>query len=248
VRKQMYSVVSRALSRFGLRLVPSRSLPLGDVQAFCEGLRDRGLVPRHVFDVGANRGDWSRAAREVFPDADYTLIEPQIEMRPSLERFCAETKHARWINAGAGAEQGEMKITVFPDTVSSSFAITDAQAREWGLEQRAVPIVTLDAVAAELGAVPEMVKLDVEGFEQEVLKGSASLLGKTEIFLLEMALLRPYAGSMPFSESVAHMAEIGYRPYDFTSFQHRPYDGALAICELAFAREDGLLRSHLDWR
>jgi hypothetical protein len=52
---------------------------------------------------------------------------------------------------------------------------------------------------------------------------------------------------MTFAETIAFMDERGYVVYDFTGVQPRPYDGALGLCEVAFAKSDGLLRSSLDW-
>jgi FkbM family methyltransferase len=176
------------------------------------------------------------------------LIEPQVEMRPFLDRFCQETDGARWINAGAGASEGELKLTVFPDTVSSSFCITDAEAKAWGLSQRVVEVVTLDQVCRDvLRAIPDIVKIDVEGFEPEVLSGSQTLLGQTEVFLIELTLFGQHTNGKVFHEMIALMADYGYRVYDFTMFLSRPYDGAIGLCEVAFAREDGFLRSHADW-
>lgn len=240
--------IQNVLRRFGYHVVRSRNVPWADLGVFCAHVAARGFRPLHVLDVGANRGDWSRVARRTFPDATFTLIEPQVEMRPHLDRFCAETPGARWLNAGAGAAMGELELTLFPDSVSSSFALSRDQARQMGLPQRMVPLLTLDHVCSEiLHATPELVKLDVEGFEYEVLKGSRSLLGRTELFLLELCFFEPRTHAKPFHEMVAIMADFGYRPYDFTMFMARPRDGALGLCELAFARDDGFLRSYRGW-
>jgi hypothetical protein len=40
-------------------------------------LKQLGFAPRHIVDVGANHGDWTRAAIQFSPDAPYALIEPQ---------------------------------------------------------------------------------------------------------------------------------------------------------------------------
>ncbi len=68
-----------------------------------------------------------------------------------------------------------------------------------------------------------------------------------ELFLIELHLF-PFRPSAPtFDGFVAIMAELGYRPYDFTWFMRRPLDGALALCEVAFARDDGVLRASSAW-
>jgi FkbM family methyltransferase len=245
--EQAKSVVKKLLGRFGLRVLRSTNMPQADVAAFCAGISARGFSPRHIFDVGANRGDWSRAAQAVFPDAIFTLIEPQGEMEPFLNRFQEDSPGARWIRAGAGATKGELKLAAAPDTVSSSFAVSEKEASQFGWTQRTVPVVTLDDVCRDIGAFPEIVKIDVEGFERDVLQGAQTLLGNTEVFLLELTLFRPRTNAMTFAETIAFMDERGYVVYDFTGFQPRPYDGALGLCEVAFAKSDGLLRSSLDW-
>jgi FkbM family methyltransferase len=248
VRRLVLARLTKVLHRFGYVVVPKRRLPHGDVVAFCANAAARGFAPSRIFDVGANRGDWSRGVRDVFPDAQYTLIEPQIEMAADLDAFCAQTPGARWINAGAGARNGELSLTIAHNPASSSFAITEEHAVAWGLKQRSVPIVTLDSVCEQIGAIPELVKLDVEGFEREVLEGARSLIGVTEVFLLELTMFEPHTGAMTFAESVALMSSLGYHAYDFTMFAGRPYDGAVGLCEVAFVRDGGVLRAHRGWR
>jgi len=219
-----------------------------DVTTFCEKVRKRGFIPKNILDVGANKGTWSERAWKVFPSAHFTLIEPQIEMKPFLDEFC-EKHNANWINAGAGAEEGSLPLTVVPDTVSSSFTISGDDAINNSFERRVVPVTTLDAVCRNsIGSIPEMVKLDVEGFEYEVLRGSGTLLGKSELILVELVFIGENLGARKFHELVNFMADVGYKGYDFTSFEFRPYDGALGLCEMAFALDSGILRTHKEWR
>lgn len=241
-------IIHSILQRFGYKLIHNEKFPKGDLTYFCNSILNRGFKPTHILDVGANKGVWSSAVKKVFPSSNFTLIEPQIEMRPYLDKFCSETPGSRWINAGAGATEGELLFTVSKDTVSSSFSISTEDAIERGMEQRSVPVLTLDSVCRDtIGTIPEMVKLDVEGFEYEVLKGSSTLLKKSEIFLIEIVFFGEHEIAKQVHEMFVIMNDFGYKPYDFTSFERRPYDGALGISEIAFAREDGFLRSHKGW-
>lgn len=244
-----FSTIQKIIGRFGYRIIDNRKMPQGDLTTFCKNIFARGFYPQHIIDVGANKGKWSRRVKNVFTNSIFTLIEPQIEMIPYLERFCSEAKGARWINAGAGAKEGELMFTVIPDTVSSSFAIPENEAKKLGFQQRIVPIVTLDHVCKDIiGAVPDLIKLDVEGFEYEVLKGSLTLLGKSELILLELSFFGQHKIAKQVHEIFPIMADFGYHVYDFTWFQHRPYDGALGQCEIAFALTNGSLRSYLSWK
>lgn len=151
------------LAHVEFQMTRSDEIGRGAVGAFCAHIRSRGFAPRHIFDVGANKGDWSREAKRNFPGCRVTLIEPQIEMSAYLDRFCAETDGSRWINAGAGGFDGHAEFTVCGDSVSSSFLITREEATRELWQQRTVPLITLDSVCRDgLIPAPDLVKVDVE--------------------------------------------------------------------------------------
>jgi FkbM family methyltransferase len=225
-------------------VVPVRRMPNADMVSCLWNLASRGFEPRHIVDVGANHAKWSREASRVFPRSSYTLIEPQKEMEPFLSRFCAGHGNRRFLIAGAGASNGQLEFTVHPNTVSSSFAYSPEERMKHGLKSRMVPLVTIDHVAKTiLGAVPDIIKIDAEGFEQEVVKGSQSLLGKTEVIFLEWNFLGKPSEPNEAYNLISFMAERDYVLYDFTWFGRRKFDGALELCEAAFVRRDGYLRS-----
>jgi Methyltransferase FkbM domain len=78
------------------------------------------------------------------------------------------------------------------------------------------------------------VKLDVEGFELEALRGGASLFGRTDVFLIEVALYR-FVDRPLLHDIVAYMASKGYFVYEIAGFIRRPYDGAVGLMDLCFA-------------
>jgi hypothetical protein len=91
--------------------------------------------------------------------------------------------------------------------------------------------------------VPDFVKLDVEGSELDALRGGDVILGRTELFVIELALFR-FVERPVFHEVVAFMAAHGYAVYDIGDPIRRPFDGALGLIDVFFAREDGYLRRH----
>ena len=238
----------RIMQTIRFRLTRAFKFPKGNVTSCLLNLAERGFEPQHIFDVGANEASWSRCARQVYPKCGITLIEPQIEMKGDLDAFCSRNKDCRWILAGAGAEAGELPFTVNPDTVSSTFTFSQEKADAAGFERRMVPVLTLDSLVEENGGViPDIVKVDAEGFESQILQGAKTLLGETELFFLELHLFGDGPNPSGFVEMTAAMDELGYVPYDFTWFGKRPHDGAIGLCEVAFARKRGTLRKHLGW-
>jgi FkbM family methyltransferase len=227
--------------RFRYRITHHSKFPKGDLIAFFYQLAARDFLPRHIIDVGANKGKWSRKARAVFRDCTFTLIEPQREMQPRLAALCRQAPGSRSICAGAGAEPGELTFTVHPDTVSSSFNISETEASQRRFERRVVPIITLDdVVRSEQGRIPDLVKIDAEGFEPQVMRGAESLIGKTELFLLEACLMTPPPNWPTTLELLTMMDDYGYELFDITTLQR--HGGELTLAEIAFVRRGGLLR------
>ena len=236
--------------RRDLSLVPagSEGRPIGDVKRFLEDVRARGFRPRGILDVGANRGRWTLLALSIFPDAEVVMVEPQEEMRPILEAICAGRRRVELICAGAGKEAEQLVQTIWDDLDGSSFLppVNEGQLRNG--KQRLTQMVTIDGILDQRSSiVPDLVKLDIQGFELEALKGAASLFGRTELFILETSLF-PFMPGMPtFPDCVQFMHERGYDLYDVAGYLRRPYDGALGQVDLAFARSGGKLRRSSQW-
>jgi hypothetical protein len=171
-----------------------------------------------IFDVGAADGTWTSDVRPIFPEARFVLVEPRTT---SIEPT---------VRAAVGAREGTLTLT---DWGTGSTLIP--QDHSVGDTHYQVPVTTLDVLAQQFG-MPDFVKLDVEGFELEALRGATTLFGKTDLFVVEVALYR-FMERPIFHEVVAFMAEREYLVYDIAGFIRRPYDGAVGLMDLCFARK-----------
>jgi len=255
----MKRIIRRALRSLGYELnrvsiereviLPaSPRRPIGHILMFLEDVRARGFEPRGLIDVGANQGGWTRMALSVFPAAEVIMIEPQQEMRPFLDKLCAERQGLEFIPAGAGSRSGELAQTIWDDLAGSSFLPEVSADGIRAGRQRITPMVTIDhLLEARPGFHPDLVKLDVQGYELEVLKGGESLFARSELMILETSLYR-FLPNMPLAiDCLNFMAERGFELYDVTESLRRPLDGALGQIDLAFARAGGLLRRSSSW-
>ena len=152
-------------------------------------MQGRGFAPKHIIDVGANHGNWTRRALKYFPDAYYTLVEPQDHLRTHVQDLLGRDGKIRWIGAVRATEPGTLPFTIsyrdyfssFTPTTRGSKGCRDTPNRSPGNHsQRNRP--TSDA------PFPDMIKIDAEGFDLRVLAGASKLVGKTEIFLLEATI------------------------------------------------------------
>jgi FkbM family methyltransferase len=128
-----------------------------------------------VFDVGANQGEYA----EIFANegARVIAIEPNTAFETRL-RALAKSSAIQPVFAAIGEEVGEAVLNVCStpgfstlvdrkaDWIESSPDYKDVR---WTHELK-VSVTTLDLLAKDFGE-PEFVKIDVEGFEINVLRG-----------------------------------------------------------------------------
>lgn len=130
-----------------------------------------------VFDVGSHVGDRVASFRRL--GARVVAVEPQPALAFTLKAIYGRDPQVTIERKAVGKSSGtiEMKINLDNPTVSTaSGAFIDAAKGAQGWEGQAwkktiaVPVTTLDALIAAHGT-PSFVKIDVEGFEAEVLAG-----------------------------------------------------------------------------
>lgn len=226
----------------------SRHRPVGNIEMFLEDVRARGFKPAGILDIGANCGDWTRMALSVFPESRVIMFEPQEEMRLKLEAYCSENSNVECIHAGAGKEDGELIQTIWKDLKGSSFLPKADQAKIDQGRQRITPIVTVDSVLGERpDFVPDLVKLDIQGFELEALRGATAIFGLAELIILETSLYEFLPGQPLTIDCFNFMKAKGYNFYDVADYIRRPLDGALGQIDIAFAKSNGMLRESRLW-
>jgi FkbM family methyltransferase len=130
-----------------------------------------------VFDIGAHVGDRVAAFRRLH--ARVVAVEPQPALVKTLRLFYGRDKKVTIEAAAVGRQPGEIELSLNIDNPTVSTASTEFiaaaagapgwQDQKWGKRLR-VPLTTIDALIARYG-VPAFIKIDVEGFEAEVLAG-----------------------------------------------------------------------------
>lgn len=149
------------------RVRPHRMSGLLDDIKFYQSLIPEGAL---CFDVGANIGEKSEALLEA--GARVVSFEPNPVVLPELQARCGRYQDWNGVKSAVGSGSAIAKLHAAQSHGMSSLS------GEWGGEIVAtydVPVVTLDS-AIEYFGCPYFCKIDVEGWEIEVLKGLTQLL------------------------------------------------------------------------
>ncbi len=245
IKKIIVKTINRAGRRWGYELSrPASNYNKNDLLfTFYNNLKQIGFEPKHIVDVGANHGTWTREALKYFPDAYFTLLEPQYWLKDSMLDILTSNSKVKFNAVGAGAANGTFNFTIVNRDDSCSFRLTEEEAAAQGLEQIKLPVVTLNDLLAESNLpIPDIIKIDAEGLDIDVLKGASNYFGKTEIFMVEVGVVNKTFDNS-FLNMINYMDNNGYILFDITDI-NRPFTPkVLWLAELVFVKKHGFIDS-----
>jgi FkbM family methyltransferase len=194
-----------------------------------------GVHPVAAIDIGAYRGDWTRLFKGVFPHARVLMVEAQERCRTDLEAVCQEFPGHVWHRlALLGSSNGRRVRFVEMETGSSVFEEASPYQRNYVEKE----VVTLDTLAQQQPefSTADFLKLDVQGYEIEILEGAHQVLQHAEFVLLEASLV-PINDHCPLIDEVmGFMRDAGYSLLDICALTRRK-DGVLWQTDLLFIRQ-----------
>lgn len=211
-------------------------------------LRRLGFDPRFIVDVGAFNGEWTAMALAEFPEANVLMLEAQENKRPLMESLTINGRgRVQHRIAVMGAKDGEKVVFhEYEHSPTASSMLTDyASTPTRNVE---ATLRTLDSIlATDNFPQPDLIKLDVQGYELEVLKGSETALAGAEAVLMEVSIIELYQESPVLHHVTAFMAERGFRAYDICSLLRRPLDRALCQIDIIFVKETSRYFQQKTW-
>jgi len=153
-----------------------------------------------IVDVGANKGQFALAARSCFPKAKIVSFEPLDD--PANKYLCVfkDDANVKLYKVAIGAEKSEASIHVSKSVDSSSLLpITSTQSQLFpGTEEDHVETINVDVLENYIDEneidCRSLLKVDVQGYELEVLIGSISMLKCFEYIYVECSFVELYEG------------------------------------------------------
>jgi FkbM family methyltransferase len=186
---------------------------------------------RSVFDVGAHQGEFARKIHGILPDAKVFSFEPVPACYEELARTADGGAWHRTFNTAIGRSKGELTMNQNEFTPASSLLpISDAMRRELPFAVASVPVTvgveTLDAISSGLELADNvMVKIDVQGYEAEVIAGAGRTLERAKLVVVETSFQRLYAEQPLFHTVYDELTTRGLRYLGSWDRQPSPADG-----------------------
>jgi FkbM family methyltransferase len=155
---------------------------------------------KYVVDIGANKGQFALAVRNSIPGAKVISFEPLAKPAAIFKAILNDDPNVVLHVSAIGPELCETEIHVSKsDDSSSLLPITEKQNNLFpGTEEshvEKIKVAPLDFFLTDLDiTTPALLKIDVQGYEIETLKGCESLLSKFNIIYVECSFIELYQG------------------------------------------------------
>ena len=179
-------------------------------------LKTKKLV---IFDVGANRGQSIIRFRKIFSQAYMHCFEPIPENYRHIQK---NYKNNKTIinNCAIGEKNGIKKFFINESSGTSSFFPINKNSN-WAKKKKSnrtvrnenVRVITLDSYVKKNKIKKiDILKIDVQGFEDKVLNGSKNLLKKNLIKTLEIEInfSDHYSKKLSFYDIEKYLTKNGY--------------------------------------
>jgi FkbM family methyltransferase len=205
-------------------------------------LKEAGVAPASIVDVGANVGQFAVAATNLMPHATLHAIEPDPATASTLRANLPPEVAARVIVSAIGEREGSVEFQVNRDSqVSSVLPLGEDRKASFpgSTVQRTmkVPMATLDGLFAAAGlASPILLKIDVQGYEDRVVAGAVGFLQQVKWVVIETAFARLYEGERDFASMLDLMREHGFRFVKPLNFHTSDVTGAIIEMDALFER------------
>jgi FkbM family methyltransferase len=203
-------------------------------------LKEMGI--KTVLDVGANVGQFSTLIRKLLPGAEIYAFEPIVACYQELSHRRRADSLFHTFPYALGAEDGTAALNVNDFTPSSSLLpMASSHVKEFPFTAKStgatVEVRRLDTVAASLDlAEPMLVKLDVQGFEMQVIEGGCETLAKADVLITEISFADFYEGQPSFEELHTEIQSLGLCFHGMLGQTHSTHNNRPLFCDALFIR------------
>ena len=199
---------------------------------------------RTIVDVGANQGQFIRKVRPLFPAAAIYCYEPLPSACKELQKLVETYRniHIRQLALGESAGTAMFNEHIKHSPSSSLLSITPELRKLFPqtINQKPVEVrvSTLDLQFPEPNKLePDvLLKLDVQGYEDRVLRGGAHFLRSVDIVIVECSVVPLYEGQASFISICKEMSTAGL---SYTGNLDQTYDehGRVIFLDAVFLRK-----------
>jgi len=195
-----------------------------------------------IVDIGSNEGQFASAIGALLPSANLYCFEPQSECIEKLTRRFYRRDNFQAFQVALGRNSGVVEFWQNEFTKSSSPLRMDSLHKvtfPWTEKTKRVMVDSkaLDDYFELLDLHSKVfMKIDVQGYELEVLGGGREFLRHTDIILVETSVAPLYEGQAFFNEVYDFLVGLGFVYHGNIGQKLSPLDGSILQLDALFLR------------
>ena len=169
-----------------------------------------------VLDVGANVGQYAMRLRSNGYRARIVSFEPYAQAFAQLERTAARDPLWDAHRLALSDDEGEAELNVSGNSFSSSLLPLTERHLETApgsayVAAETVPTARLESLWPQIvGSARPWLKIDVQGFELQVLRGAGELIRQARVIQVELSLEPLYDGAVTWKTVVEWLGDRGF--------------------------------------
>ncbi len=171
---------------------------------------------RTVIDVGAHKGESALEFHKLLPNAKIYSFEPLHDCFIRLNNNLKQVLNFESFNVALGDKEGKLNMHRSAYTPSSSLRkMGNIHKEAFPLSisgtQEEIRITTLDKVCSKINLDQNiLLKIDVQGYEDNVIKGAQKTLDYVKIIIIETSFYELYEGQPLFNDIHNMLYEKGF--------------------------------------
>lgn len=197
-----------------------------------------GFRPRVILDIGAAQGKWARLAASIWPEAYIVGFEPNRANVSYLERTKRDLPQFEYLQGFLGAKRQTDIQYEYKGNQTSLYDTTPGT----GAKETSEMFVLDQLIEQQCLPAPQFIKLDVQGYELEVLRGGTKAMATCEALLLEVSFYSAHPQMPAVDEVIEFMKSHQFSWYDVMGVLRRPGDDVLGYMDLLFVPTTHRLR------
>ena len=157
-----------------------------------------------IFDIGSNNGEYSLLFSKIYPKAKIYAFEPNPKLIKISEKKLSKLKHVKIIKSAVGNFNKVINFNIDNNSSltsslakknkkSSTYKVKKFLYGENNIKRKKTKLIKLDSYIENKNS-PDLLKIDVEGYEEEVLKGAQNNLKKIKLIMIEFHFDKFYKG------------------------------------------------------
>jgi FkbM family methyltransferase len=197
-----------------------------------------------IFDIGANEGQFAKEIRFYGYNNEIISFEP---LELEFEKLKSNSKNDKnwsvYQRCAVGNNNNEIEINVSKNSVSSSVLKMnkehyDVSPESKYIEKQIVKQKKIDDIFKELNKIEKncFLKIDVQGYEEQVLEGAKNVISEFKGLLVEVSLADLYEGQTTWIEMINKIQSLGFKIWSIDRGFTNKKNGKTLQIDLVFFR------------